>query len=298
MNSDVLDRPEAILSPWSARDDSLELPPEFDVIVRDVRLGRKPPPTLSGRGLYKVALLFGRTRIHYADGVVETGPTSLQFSNPQIPYWWEALDDEGAGHFCLFTPAFFGSFGPIPDYPVFSPGRSHLFPVTNPEAHLLVFQKMKEELSSTYAYRLDVVRRLTLELVHEALRTEPIAVVQSDDSNAARRVSALFCELLERQFPLASPRGGLRFQTPGDYARQLAVHVNHLNRSLKLTTGRTTSELIADRVVQEARRLLVQTTWTVSEIAAAMGYSEPGHFVTFFKKQTGRTPTSYRSSGV
>lgn len=297
MNMDVLAPTRDFPPPWETEDQTEGLA-EFDVVVREVTLGRVPPPTLNRRGYYKIALLFGRTRIHYADRVVETGAVSLQFSNPQIPYWWEALDATGSGHFCLFTPEFFENFGSLAEYPVFVPGRSHVFPVVHPEPLLAVFQKMRDELSSTYVYRYDVIRRLTLELVHEALRTDPTAVFQSDDSNAARRISALFVELLERQFPLRTLGQRLGLRTPNDFADQLAVHVNHLNRSLKVVTGKTTSQLIAARVVQEARRLLTQTTWNVSEVALALGYSEPGHFVSFFKKQTGQTPKAFRPEGV
>ncbi|HQU84956.1 MAG TPA: helix-turn-helix domain-containing protein, partial [Pyrinomonadaceae bacterium] len=69
---------------------------------------------------------------------------------------------------------------------------------------------------------------------------------------------------------------------------------NHLNRALKETTGKTTTELIAERMTQEAIALLKHTNWNVSEIAYTLGFEEPTHFNNFFKKRTQQTPTKFR----
>ncbi|RYY07487.1 MAG: AraC family transcriptional regulator, partial [Cytophagaceae bacterium] len=75
---------------------------------------------------------------------------------------------------------------------------------------------------------------------------------------------------------------------------QLAVHVNHLNRVLKDTTGHTTTALISGRVAQEAKILLKQTSWTISEIADSLGFADAAHFCNFFKRQAGLTPGEFR----
>jgi len=63
----------------------------------------------------------------------------------------------------------------------------------------------------------------------------------------------------------------------------LNVHVNHLNRAIKETTDKTTSQIIAERILQESKILLKHSSWTVSEIAYALGYHEVTHFNNFFK---------------
>uniref|UniRef100_UPI003D7F334F helix-turn-helix domain-containing protein n=1 Tax=Pedobacter sp. TaxID=1411316 RepID=UPI003D7F334F len=113
--------------------------------------------------------------------------------------------------------------------------------------------------------------------------------------NASVRVSSLFIELLERQFPIESPHQKLHLRTAKDYANRLAIHVNHLNKVLKENTGRTTTEIIATRIVQEAKTHLKQTDWNISEIAYSLGFEEVSHFSAFFKKQTTLTPLSIRS---
>jgi AraC family transcriptional regulator, transcriptional activator of pobA len=105
----------------------------------------------------------------------------------------------------------------------------------------------------------------------------------------------LFVELLERQFPIASPDQQLELRTAKDYADRLAIHVNHLNKVLKENTGKTTTEVITGRIAQEARILLKQTDWNISEIAFALGFEEVAHFSNFFKKQAGISPLAFRS---
>jgi AraC-like DNA-binding protein len=73
------------------------------------------------------------------------------------------------------------------------------------------------------------------------------------------------------------------------------VHINHLNRALKATMGQTTSQLISSRIMQEARILLRHTNWQISEIGYCLGFEEPSHFISFFKKTEMVTPRLYRT---
>lgn len=109
------------------------------------------------------------------------------------------------------------------------------------------------------------------------------------------RVVSLFIELLERQFPIESWEQRLQLKTAKDYADRLAVHVNYLNKRLKESTGKTTTEFISDRIIQEAKILLKQTKWNVSEISYALGFEEIAHFSNFFKRKTTFTPLEFRS---
>lgn len=101
--------------------------------------------------------------------------------------------------------------------------------------------------------------------------------------------------MLERQFPVEPLRQRLTLRTPKDYAERLAVHVNHLNWVLKETTGRTTGELIRQRVTQEAKILLKQTDWSIAAVGYALGFNDQAHFSNYVKKQTSLTPVAIRA---
>ena len=75
----------------------------------------------------------------------------------------------------------------------------------------------------------------------------------------------------------------------------MSVHVNHLNRALREISGKTTTKLIAERIVQEARSLLRHTTWNIGEVAWCLGFEERSHFINFFKKNTDVSPGAFRN---
>ncbi|UOQ51705.1 response regulator transcription factor [Hymenobacter cellulosivorans] len=115
------------------------------------------------------------------------------------------------------------------------------------------------------------------------------------DSSAAARLAALFLELLASQFPVDTSLYSLKLKTPSDYAQELSVHVNHLNRAVRTATGKTTSQHITEKLISEAILLLSNTRHNVAEIAYCLGFQYPTYFNTFFKKQTGVNPLAYRS---
>ena len=89
-------------------------------------------------------------------------------------------------------------------------------------------------------------------------------------------------ELLERQFPIDYPRAALVLRTPTDYANRLSVPVNHLNEVVKETTGKTTSVLIAERIVKEAVQYLQHSNLSISEMAFGLGFESVSYFSKFF----------------
>lgn len=253
----------------------------------------------SRKDFFKISLIIGKNRAHYADKTIEINKQALIFSNPQIPYNWEYLQEEQSGYFCIFTETFFNQFGNIKEYPVFKPGGNPIFFLTDEELGQIknIYLKIIEEIDSDYVYKYDVIRNLVFELIHSAMKMQPATILYSNQ-NAATRISSLFMELLERQFPIESLFQQMKFRSPIDFANQLSVHVNHLNRALKETTGKTTSQLIGERIVQEAKALLKHTDWNIAEISNCLGFEESPHFINFFKKHTQITPKSFRIATV
>jgi AraC-like DNA-binding protein len=157
-----------------------------------------------------------------------------------------------------------------------------------------LFEKMLKDMETDYIHKYDQMRSYVDLMLHEAMKLRPDQK-HLRLSNASSRLTSIFVELLERQFPIDSHAYALKFRTAHDFADQLSVHVNHLNRVIKETTGRTTTEIISDRIVQEAIAMLQHTTLNISEIAYSLGFDYPAHFNNFFKKQTGKTPGEFRS---
>jgi AraC-like DNA-binding protein len=256
------------------------------------------PLPVHWRNYFRISLVEGRNRPYHAGQA--PGQPALCFAAPQAPSRREFPDAPRGGYCCLFTETFFSRFGHLRAYPLFKPGASSRFDLTPPQAEHVrnLFVRMRAEIGSDYVYKGDVLRTLTFELIHYALRLRPAGVSRHAPCTASTRLASLFLELLERQFPVDSPRQRLALRTPAGYADALAVHVNHLNKVLRETTGKTTSGLIAERVAREGRMLLRHTGWTVGDIAWSLGFDELPHFIRFFKRHVRLTPKSYRMTEV
>jgi AraC family transcriptional activator of pobA len=251
------------------------------------------------RAYYKISLINGHNKAEYADKVIEIEKNALLFATPKRPYNYVPQDEDQSGYFCVFTDEFLihaKSGVVLDDLPLFQPGGYPIFQLSKSEVEDItyIFNKMYNELSSDYAYKYDLLRNYVLELIHCGQKLQPATALYPLHT-ASARVSSLFIELLERQFPIESPHQKLGLRTAKDYADRLAVHVNHLNKVLKENTGKTTTDIIASRIIQEAKILLKQTDWNISEIAYSLGFEQVAHFSNFFRKQTTLAPLAFRS---
>lgn len=251
------------------------------------------------RAYYKISLINGHNRAEYADKIIDIKKNALLFASPKVPYNYVPQDEQQTGYFCIFTHEFLAAATTgilLDELPIFKAGGYPVFQLNDIQVKELkaLFEKMFTELASDYPYKYDLLRNYLLELIHYGQKLQPdIAIYTSH--NATTRVAGLFVELLERQFPITTSRQQLELRTAKDYAERLAIHVNHLNKVLKENTGKTTTDFISGRMVQEAKILLKQTDWNISEIAYSLGFEEVAHFSNFFKKLAGISPLAFRS---
>jgi AraC-like DNA-binding protein len=267
----------------------------FDIAETSRCYKEKKVMPYNRRTYYKISLMIGHNLVEYADKVIEVKSQGLLFATPRVPYHYVPQDEMQSGYFCVFTDDFLSAHTKLDELPIFKSGGNPVLMVsdTQREEILGIFRKMEQELASDYAYKYDLLRNYLQELIHYGQKLMPATSLQSGAS-ASDRIAALFVELLERQFPVESPRQQLRLRTAKDYADRLAIHVNHLNKVLKETAGQTTTTLIGNRIIREAKILLKQTDWNVSEIAWSLGFEEVAHFSNFFRKQTSLSPMAFR----
>ncbi len=269
----------------------------FDISEMYRACSSKPEMPYNKRTYYKISLIKGQNRVEYADKVIHIDDCAILFASPKISYNYTHKNDEQSGHFCVFTKDFLpmNKTGmELDNLPVFAPQSDFIFQISSEQflQFEAIFLKMHDEINSDYLYKYDLLRNYVMELIHFGQKLKPILPVKS--KTAASRTTTLFIELLERQFPIENSSQLLKLRTPADYAGILGVHVNHLNKVLKETTGKTTGEIIGSRMFQEAKTLLSRTHWNVSEVAFTMGFEEVAHFSNFFKKHSGQSPQQFR----
>ncbi|GAB3637985.1 response regulator transcription factor [Hymenobacter arcticus] len=251
------------------------------------------------RDFYKIKLLCNAQGIlSYADKNITVSACALIFANPLIPYSWERLAGRETGYVCLFTEEFITQQlrpASVANSPLFRVGGTPvLFPPPAVVQQLsALFEQLVVEIQSAYVHKYDLLRTYIQLILHESLKLAPVAPAYQVGTSAAR-LTALFLDLLDRQFPLASPHHTLRFKNANEFARQLAVHTNHLNKALKEVTGKTTTAHIAEKLLREAQALLRHSNWSLAEIGYCLGFEHASNFNSFFKKHTGQPPNYYR----
>ena len=160
------------------------------------------------KDFYKISLNTGKYVFHYADRSFETDETILFFGNPRIPYSCEVVSPINEGYACLFTENFL-KFGDrsesLLQSPLFKIGGTPILQLNKKQKESIapIFQRMIEEQGSDYAYKDDLIRNYIHLLAHEALKLQPSDNI-TQQKNAAVRITSVFLELLERQFPIES----------------------------------------------------------------------------------------------
>lgn len=250
------------------------------------------------KDFYKISLITGNTS-YFCQGKeyrLSNNQWALVFTGREVPYRWQVHSGVCTGFACLFTEDFLPLHTHLrpADWAVFSNNMQPVIALTHQDTPFFtsIFTKMLAEQASDYSHKYDLLFLYVLECIHGAMKLNPGE--QQPKNSAALRITEAFKTLLAGQFPLAYPHQTVTLRSPQQFADKLAVHTNSLNRALKEITGKTTTQLINERLMLEARALLVHSNWDISQISNSLGFQEPTHFTRAFRNITGQTPSSLR----
>ena len=276
------------------------LPEHAQFKVATVREGMCSLSAYNRRDFFKISLLTrGNSELFYANRAIVVDKPALVFTNRLVPYSWESRDNvDPEGYFCVFTEEFLQAGGrtdSLQESSLYKPGGDPIYFLQDDQVKYVegIFARMRADVDSEYTYKYEVLRNQLMLIINEAVKMQPATGFYTLP-NAAARLAKLFITLLENQFPVESPRHATVLKKANDYAGKLSVHVNHLNAAVQEVTGKTTTAHINERVLAEAKSLLIHTTWSVAEIAASLGFEYASYFNNFFKKHSGTTPLAFR----
>ena len=98
----------------------------------------------------------------------------------------------------------------------------------------------------------------------------------------------LFRDILESNYT--------KFKSVNDYAKLVCISEKRLGIATSKVLGRSPKEIINDRILLEAKRLLVHTNLSIKETGQELGFEDPAYFVRYFKKNTEATPVEFRET--
>ncbi len=150
-----------------------------------------------------------------------------------------------------------------------------------------LFEKMIREVREAKEQSLDLIRLTLLELF--------IMVERHCSGKITRNIPPQKLTLL-RSFQNIIDRHYRTLKLPKEYADLLYVTPNHLNALCRDLLGKTAGDLIRDRVLLEAKRLLTNAGMTITEIAYDLNFQDNSYFNRFFKKSVGLTPDEFRKT--
>jgi AraC family transcriptional regulator, transcriptional activator of pobA len=147
--------------------------------------------------------------------------------------------------------------------------------------------ELAEQLATEQARPLDELQPYVMAALLRAILLRGERIARAAGTGPVLPASlARFFTILERDC--------LRTRSVAHYAKQAGLSPRRLAELLVDSTGKSTKELIDDRVVLEHKRLLANTDLTIKELADLTGFAEPTNFVKFFRHRAGTTPQAFR----
>lgn len=109
---------------------------------------------------------------------------------------------------------------------------------------------------------------------------------ESQPNDTARKLVGRFAALMEQKF-----RSGVGV---GDLARDMGITPTHLTRCCKQIAGRSAIDMLQDRRISEARKLLAETNMPINVVGSSLGFTSAAYFTRAFQNHTGSSPRAFR----
>lgn len=216
-------------------------------------------------------------------------PGSVFLLQPgQMHHWVLSEDIEG---FIIFYAAemynlYFGN-KTIEDYPFYFSIQNSpeiVLDAAEMKSILPYFESLIAEMQTNKLFKRDKIMNV-LDSIHIDLARKYNEIYVHETHSYNVKIKSLE-QLLEKKYK--------EEKSASFYASELNITLKHLNRICNEILKKTTTEVIVDRIILEAKRMLLDKNWTVNEIATELGYEDYSYFTRLFKKHVAMTPTNFR----
>lgn len=225
----------------------------------------------------------------------EVKPNLIYFMVPGQVHSWN-FETEPDGYLINFSASYFSSLLLKQEYLnrfSFFSGKPEeqvlILDESTSEKIISIFEDILREGETDLSINDDLVKVLLLRLLIEVSR---VTDLQNDKNLNPYNHTILrnFQQLIEQNYT--------KLRLPKQYAELLYITPNHLNSLCNDFLGTSAGKLIRDRIILEAKRLLINLDLRVVEIAEKLNFEDQSYFVKFFKKYEGTTPDKFRKQYI
>jgi AraC family transcriptional regulator, transcriptional activator of pobA len=210
----------------------------------------------------------------------------------QIHSWKTVINSQG--FVMLFTSDFFSVSNnnrDLRDFLFFNPKSPVPYLDLNKlsfENVVHLFRSIEEKYKGNKSFRFNIIRSYLSILFFELVRIYEHSLAFIQNQSIAYNKVTEFEKLVNRHFKT--------HHSVSDFAEMLHITPNYLNAICSKYKGNSAGEIIRERILLEAKRMLVHTSNTITEIAYELNFEDNSYFGRFFKKYSGTTPAKFRSS--
>lgn len=223
----------------------------------------------------------------------EVEAKQMFFMNDGQVHEWE-LSEETTGYTLFFKKEFYEVMEKnlaLAALPFFNNSNNDapvvLFSAEQSQTIENLFEEIITEFKANNPHRETLIKSyLKIILIHSLRVYQPLFKGDNTELNISKIRS--FEKLIEKHFR--------EYKSVKDFGDKLNITANYLNAICTKTVGRTAGEMIRDRVILEAKRLLLHSSISVCEMAYHLGYDDCSYFIRVFKKDVGFTPEQFRQS--
>jgi AraC family transcriptional activator of pobA len=237
-------------------------------------------------GYFELIYLSEGAGFHWVDmQKFQVTPPMVFFLSGQLHYW--EMTGIPKGYVMLFRDEFFNSLKQSDLLDLVSLLQDKVDVLLSKDDQLdFIFSEMEREYANPSAHSTELMQAYLQVALVKLLRHKERSTVQLPSHG--QLVFRNFQQFLRS----ANPVSNVKVNAAADH---LGLSPQNLNAICRKASGKSASELITEQVTLEAKRYLIHSDKNVSEIAFTLNFSDPSHFVKYFKKATGETPNAFRS---
>jgi AraC-like DNA-binding protein len=236
---------------------------------------------------YLIMIFTKGSGVHQLDfNTYNIHPGSIFFMSPGQMHSW-TLSDDADGHVLFFNSSFYSMDREerrITTFPFYNAAQLSAVKLSLSQLTIIYpyISLLQSESHIGSPFQHFIVRSILDSLLYKLFSFFPTHQIPSTDISLITRIELLIEQFYKEHLPASA------------YAEKLNITTQKMNQHTRQFLNKTLTELVNERLMIEAKRLLAYSDKSVSEIAYEMNFNDNSYFNKFFKRMESETPEQFR----